>query len=80
MLFQVWKSYVRLYSVFGGIPYYNKFVDPSMSVRENIMNLLVESGSRLENEVPLYLSSEISKITNANEVFGALAQGHSRYM
>lgn len=77
--FQVWKSYVRLYSVFGGIPYYNKFVDPSMSVRENIMNLLVESGSRLENEVPLYLSSEISKITNANEVFGALAQGYSRY-
>lgn len=70
---------VRLYSVFGGIPYYNKFVDPSMSVRENIMNLLVESGSRLENEVPLYLSSEISRITNANEVFGALAQGCSRY-
>ena len=33
------------------------------------MNLLVESGSRLENEVPLYLSSEISKITNANEDF-----------
>ncbi len=70
---------VRLYSVFGGIPYYNKFVDPSMSVRENIMNLLVESGSRLENEEPLYLSSEISKITNANELFGALAQGCSRY-
>ena len=70
---------VRLYSVFGGTPYYNKFVDPSMSVRENIMNLLVESGSRLENEVPLYLSSEISKITNAKKVFWALAQGYSRY-
>ncbi len=70
---------VRLYSVFDGIPYHNKFVDPSMSVRENIMNLLVESGSRLENEEPLYLSSEISRITNANEVFGALAQGYSRY-
>lgn len=70
---------VRLYSVFGGIPYYNKFVDPSLSVNENIMSLLVEPGSRLENEVPLYLSSEISKIANANEVFGALAQGFSRY-
>lgn len=65
----------RLYSVFGGIPYYNKFVDPSMSVRENIMNLLVESGSRLENEVPLYLSSEISKITNANKVLGRWRKG-----
>lgn len=70
---------VRLYSVLGGIPYYNKFIDPSVSVRENIMNLMVEPGSRLENEVPLYLSSEISKIANANEVFGALAEGFSRY-
>lgn len=70
---------VRLYGIFGGIPYYNKFIDPSASVRENIMNLMVELGSRLENEVPLYLSSEISKIANANEVFGALAEGFSRY-
>lgn len=70
---------VRLYSVFGGIPYYCKFVDSSLSVHENIMNLIVEPGSRLENEVPLYLSSEISKITNANEIFGALAEGYSRY-
>ncbi len=70
---------VRLYSVFGGIPYYNKFIDSTASVDENIMGLLVEPDSRLENEVPLYLGSEISKITNANEVFGALAQGYARY-
>lgn len=70
---------VRLYSVFGGIPYYSKFIDSSMSVHENIMNLIVEPGARLENEVPFYLSSEISKSTNANEIFGALAEGYSRY-
>lgn len=70
---------VRLYSVFGGIPYYNSLIDASKTVRENIIDLIASPGARLENEVSMYLSSEISKITNANEVFEALAKGHSRY-
>ncbi len=70
---------VRLYSVFGGIPYYNRLIDQSMTVNENIIKLITAPGARLENEVPLYLGSEISKISNANEVFGALAQGYSRW-
>lgn len=70
---------VKLYSVFGGIPYYNRLIDNSLSVRENIINLIASPGARLENEVSMYLSSEISKITNANEVFEALAKGFSRY-
>ena len=70
---------VRLYSVFGGIPYYNRLINSSMTVRENIIELVTSSGARLENEVPMYLTSEISKISNANEVFGALAQGYVRW-
>lgn len=70
---------VRLYSVFGGIPYYNRLIDQNATVRENIIELVTEPGARLENEVPMYLGSEISKITNANEVFGALTQGYSRW-
>ena len=70
---------VRLYSVFGGIPYYNRLIDAKKSVRENIIELIASSGARLENEVSMYLNSEISKITNANEVFEALAKGFSRY-
>lgn len=68
---------VRLYSVFGGIPYYNRLIDAKKSVRENIIELIASSGARLENEVSMYLNSEISKITN--EVFEALAKGFSRY-
>lgn len=70
---------VRLYSVFGGIPYFNKLIDENLSVRENIMELIASPGARLENEVSMYLKSEISKITNANEVFEALAKGYSKY-
>ena len=70
---------VRLFSVFGGIPYYNRLIDSQKSVRENIIELIASPGARLENEVSMYLNSEISKITNANEVFEALAKGFSRY-
>ena len=70
---------VRLYSVFGGIPYYNRLIDPALSVRENIQELISAPGARLENEVSMYLKSEISKIANANEVFEALSKGFSKY-
>ena len=70
---------IRLYSVFGGIPYYNRLIDSRLSVRENIIALIASSDARLENEVSMYLRSEISKITNANEVFEALSRGYSRY-
>lgn len=70
---------VRLYSVFGGIPYYNRLVRQSLSVRENIIELVTEPGSRLDGEVEGYLRGEISKMANANEVFGALSKGFSRW-
>ena len=70
---------VRIFSVFGGIPYYNSLIDDKLSVRDNIINLLVRQGAQLENEVEYYLSSEISKFNNANEVFLALAKGFSRF-
>lgn len=70
---------VRLFSVFGGIPYYNRLIDKKASVRENLIHLILEPDARLEDEVPSYLLSEISKIGNAHEIFSALADGHARY-
>lgn len=70
---------VRVYAVFGGIPYYNRLIDDTVSVKENLIELIASSGARLENEVSMYLNAEISKIVNANEVFEALAKGYSRY-
>lgn len=70
---------VRIYSVFGGIPYYNRLIDDSRSAKENIIALIASDGARLENEVPMRLSSEIARIGNANEVFEALAAGYCKY-
>lgn len=70
---------VKIYSVFGGIPYYNKLIDDKKSVKENIIELIASDGARLENEVQINLNSEISKIVNTNEVFDALAKGYTKY-
>ncbi len=70
---------VRLYSVFGGIPYYNRLIDENKSVKENIIDLIASNGARLETEISMHLKSEISKIVNANEVFQTLAKGFSKY-
>ena len=70
---------VRLYSVFGGIPYYNRRIDSSKSVKQNIIDLIASSGSRFENEVQMHLKSEISKMQNAYEVFEALSKGFVRF-
>lgn len=70
---------VRIYSVFGGIPYFNRLIDDQKSVKQNIIDLIASPGARLENEVSMYLNAEISKIVNANEVFEALSRGFSRY-
>lgn len=40
---------VKIYSVFGGIPYYNRLIDDSKSIEENIIELIASSGARLEN-------------------------------
>ena len=74
-----YEDKVRIYSVFGGVPYYNRLVDDKKSVKENIIELVAAPGARLENEVSTYLNSEISKIVNANEVFEALAKGFSKF-
>lgn len=70
---------VRLYSVFGGIPYYNRLIDERKSVKANIIDLISAPESRLDNEVSMYLKSEIAKIANANEVFDTLSKGFSKY-
>lgn len=70
---------VRLYSVFDGVPYYNRLIDPKKSVRKNIIDLIASPGARLENEVSMNLRAELAKLVNANEVFGALSRGFCRY-
>jgi uncharacterized protein len=70
---------VRLYSAFGGVPYYLSQIDPKLSVKENIILLLSSRYARLADEATNNLKSELLKIANANSVFSVIARGYSRF-
>jgi len=70
---------VKIYSVFGGIPYYNKFIDDTKSVKENILNLIASKCARFESDPEITLEKEISKMANANETFLAIAKGKAKF-
>ena len=70
---------IKLYSVFGGVPYYNRLVNSNLSVKENIIELLASNNSRLETEINIYLRNELNKLENSNAVMDVLAKGVSKY-
>ncbi len=73
------KNSVSAFSFYSAIIDSYKLIDERLSVKENIMELIASPGARLENEVEMYLRSEIAKINNVNEVFEALAKGFSKF-
>lgn len=66
---------VKLYSVFGGVPYFNIQINQKQSVKENIIRLLSGSFSSLKDYLETYLKMELRKVNNANIVLETIATG-----
>lgn len=66
---------VKLYSVFGGVPYYNAQISEDLSVEENIIRVLSGRFTGLKDYIETHLSGELRKINNANVVFETIALG-----
>ena len=49
---------IRLYSVFGGVPFYTNKIDESKSVKENIVSLIIKDGAIFEDEISFFLSKK----------------------
>ena len=74
----IWNK-VKYYSVFGGVPYFNSFIDQNKSFEENVKNLIISKNSPLSNYIELILSKELRKIENANNIFLIIAKGISKF-
>ena len=70
---------VKLYSVFGGVPFFIQFIDETKSVKENIIELIASPNARLLNEVEQTITVEVGKMTNANETFMSIAAGNHSF-
>ena len=75
------SSYDKLafYSVFGGSPFINKFIDESMSLKENIINTILNPISAVYNYVDNLLMTDYSSSVKAERIFYAISNGKKKY-
>ena len=69
---------ITLYSIFGGIPAYLETIDNKKTVKDNIIENLMEMNSFLYEETDTLLKEELREPSIYNSIIGAIANGSSR--
>ena len=70
---------ILMYSVFGGVAFFNSLIDSSMTALDNIKKLILNKNSILQLEVENMVISEVSKISLANSVVNIIGEGNTKY-
>lgn len=70
---------VAFYSVFGGSPFVNEQINANMSLKENIINLLLNKKSSVYIYASSLLISDLSNEIQANRLFSSLRNGKKSY-
>jgi hypothetical protein len=75
--FPNWSPEERLaaYGVFGGMPYYLQLCEPSRSLRENVEDVVLQSGAPLHNEAFNVLRAELTSPTRYATILEAIGSG-----
>jgi hypothetical protein len=69
------ESQLMAYAVFGGVPYYLEACDPTVSLRENIVALVLSTNGRLVDEPNYLLQSELREVRVYASIVHAIADG-----
>ena len=70
---------LKIYSIFGGNPFFNSLTDSDKTADENIIELAVKKDSYLEYEVNIILQHESRNVSVMNSILSFLALGNRRY-
>ena len=70
---------VALFSIFGGSPFVNKSIDVNKTLKENIVNTLLNSSSSVSNYAEHLLMSDFSNSNNAERILFAIANGKKKH-
>lgn len=72
------EDLVVIYSIFGGIPGYLELLDVKLSIKENVINLILNKNSRLGDEVNYLLKEELRNISLYNSILSSISSGATK--
>ncbi len=70
---------MMIYSVLGGIPFFNSLIDTSKGALDNIIDLVIKKDSILEHEINEMILLETSKTSNMNHIITLISKGIKKY-
>ena len=69
---------IRIYAIFGGLPYYLAQIDDSKSIKANVCSLVLNDNAPLANEAHMLLHTELRSIQEYQGVLQAIHSGSTR--
>jgi AAA+ ATPase superfamily predicted ATPase len=69
------EDIIKVYAIFGGIPYHLQLCNPSASLRENVVNLLLTETGTLIDEPNMLLQTELREPTFYSSILAAVSDG-----
>jgi uncharacterized protein len=69
------EEQLRAYAVLGGIPYYLNLCDPSATLEQNLLDLVLTTGAPLADEPNNLLQAELRDVTRYATLLRAIADG-----
>jgi len=70
---------IAFYSVFGGSPYINEFLDPDKSLKENIITTILNASSPVYHYAEQLLISDFTNAIGAERIFYAISNRRQKY-
>ena len=70
---------VGIYSVFGGSPYINRFINPDKTLKENIISTILKDTHPVYQYAEHLLITDFTNAVNAERIFYAISNGKKRY-
>ena len=70
---------IAFYSVFSGSPFINSFIDENKTLKENIIDIILNKNSTVFNYAENLLMSDLSNSVNAERILFAIANGKKKY-
>lgn len=69
---------INAYSIFGGVPYYLSKIDDTLSLKENVVNLIISEDGILFEETDFFLKQELRSISSYSMILNAISSGATK--